>query len=123
MSLRAEQLIQNSKQGRTSARSDSQSSSHKQVVSPEPGKKQEATKEVTPEPPKQRQDVRSENSKKTPQAEQKKGRIEEVKQLVKKEEGMEERQEPEGRQADTTITERDRKEVFTHVSNRIYEVV
>ncbi|XP_038590162.1 unconventional myosin-XVIIIb-like isoform X1 [Micropterus salmoides] len=111
MSLRAEQLIQNSKQGRTSARSDSQSSSHKQVVSPEPGKKQEATKEVTPEPPKQRQDVRSENSKKTPQAEQKKGRIEEVKQLVKKEEGMEERQEPEGRQADTTITERDRKEV------------
>ncbi|XP_045923264.1 unconventional myosin-XVIIIb-like isoform X2 [Micropterus dolomieu] len=111
MSLRAEQLIQNSKQGRTSARSDSQSSSHKQVVSPEPGKKQEATQEVTPEPPKQQQDVRSENSKKTPQAEQKKGRIEEVKQLVKKEEGMEERQEPEGRQADTTITERVRKEV------------
>ncbi|XP_044030389.1 LOW QUALITY PROTEIN: unconventional myosin-XVIIIb-like [Siniperca chuatsi] len=111
MSLRAEQLIQNSKQRCNSAQSDGQSSSHRRAVTREPGKKQETRQEVTPEPPKQQQEIRSEKSKKTPQAEQKKERIEEVEQVEKKEEGMEERQEPEGRQADTTVTEHDRKEM------------
>uniref|UniRef100_A0A8C4DI61 Myosin motor domain-containing protein n=1 Tax=Dicentrarchus labrax TaxID=13489 RepID=A0A8C4DI61_DICLA len=91
MSLRAEQLISNSKH----------------IVSPDPASKQDTGQEVTPEPPKKHQDMRSERSKRTPPAEQPKGRIEEVKQVEKKEE----RQEPEGRQADTTVTETDRREV------------
>uniref|UniRef100_A0A8C4DC35 Myosin motor domain-containing protein n=1 Tax=Dicentrarchus labrax TaxID=13489 RepID=A0A8C4DC35_DICLA len=90
MSLRAEQLISNSKH----------------IVSPDPASKQDTGQEVTPEPPKKHQDMRSERSKRTPPAEQPKGRIEEVKQVEKKEE----RQEPEGRQADTTVTETDRRE-------------
>ncbi|KAM9338480.1 unconventional myosin-XVIIIb isoform 2-T2 [Symphorus nematophorus] len=85
MSLRAEQLINNRKNIVTTPDSDRQ--------------------EVTPEPQKKQQ-----QEKKTPQPEQKKveeRRIEEVKQVEKKEE----RQEPEGRQADTTITEHNRREV------------
>ena len=52
-------------------------------------------------------------SKKMPQAEQKKEK--------KKEEGMEQRQEPEGMQADTTITEHDRREVCMLLSLIITE--
>ncbi|XP_041815696.1 unconventional myosin-XVIIIb-like isoform X2 [Chelmon rostratus] len=82
-------------------------SNDKLIVPPEPRNKQEARQKVTPEPPKPQQDVMSERSRKTPQAEHEQERMEEVKQVEKKEE----RQEPEGRQADTTITERDRREV------------
>lgn len=91
MSLRAEQLINNSKH----------------IVPPDCQNKQETRQEVTPQPPKQQQDMRSEKSQGTPQAEREQGRIEEVKQV----EETEERQEPEGRQADATITEHDRGEV------------
>ncbi|XP_076614858.1 unconventional myosin-XVIIIb [Chaetodon auriga] len=93
MSLRAQQLIDNSQL----------------IVPPEPRDKQGTRQEVTPEPPKPQQDVMSEKSKKTPQTvqKQKQGRVEEVKQVEKREE----RQEPEGRQADATITEQDRREV------------
>ncbi|XP_071322123.1 unconventional myosin-XVIIIb-like isoform X2 [Trachinotus anak] len=116
MSLRAEQLISNSRQGRSSAQSDGRSSSQMHIVSPDPGGKQETrltpVTPVTPEPPKQQQDVTSERkSRKTPHVEQKEERTEEVKEEKKTEEGMEERQEPEGRQADTAITERSRREV------------
>ncbi|XP_037609622.1 unconventional myosin-XVIIIb-like isoform X2 [Sebastes umbrosus] len=100
MALRAEQLIQNSR---------SSSSSQRQIFSPEPGNKQETKQEVTPVPLKQQQqqqpDMRSlERSKKKKVQEEE--RIEEVQQVERKEEGMEERMEPEGRQADTTVTER-----------------
>lgn len=87
MSLRAEQLINNS--------------TH--IVPPDCQNKQETRQEVT----QQQQDMRSEKSQGTPQAEREQGRIEEVKQV----EETEERQEPEGRQADATITEHDRREV------------
>lgn len=108
MALRAEQLLSNSRQGRTSAQSDCKSPSQRLIVSPEPDGKQE----VEPQPQRQQQDVRSEKkTKKTPQSEQKKERIEEVKKVEKKEEKKEERQEPEGRQADTEITEQTRREV------------
>uniref|UniRef100_A0A3Q3QBG7 Myosin motor domain-containing protein n=1 Tax=Monopterus albus TaxID=43700 RepID=A0A3Q3QBG7_MONAL len=85
MSLRAEQLINSSKQGRNSVLSDGRSSSQRHIVSPVPGNRQE---------------TKQDKNKKVPQAEQKE-KTEEVKQVEKKEE----RQEPEGRQADTTITE------------------
>lgn len=99
MALRAEHLINSSKQ------TDGRSSSQRLILSPKPSNKQE----VTPEPPKQQQDIRSEKNKmKKPEEE----RIEEVQQVERKEKGMEERQEPEGRQADTTITEHEnRREV------------
>ncbi|XP_033502527.2 unconventional myosin-XVIIIb [Epinephelus lanceolatus] len=99
MALRAEHLINSSKQ------TDGRSSSQRLIMSPKPSNKQE----VTPEPPKQQQDIRSEKNKmKKPEEE----RIEEVQQVERKEKGMEERQEPEGRQADTTITENEnRREV------------
>uniref|UniRef100_A0A3B4WTY5 Unconventional myosin-XVIIIb-like n=1 Tax=Seriola lalandi dorsalis TaxID=1841481 RepID=A0A3B4WTY5_SERLL len=68
MSLRAEQLISDSRQGRNSAQSDGRSSSQMHIVSPEPGGKMETRQGVTPEPPKQQQDMTSEKkSKKTPQ--------------------------------------------------------
>lgn len=114
MSLRAEQVVKSSKQGRNSAQSDGRSSSQRHIMTPDPGNKQA----VTPEPPKQQQDIRSEKkNKKTPQAEQEKERTEEVKKVEKKEESVEERQEPDGRQADTTITEHDRKEVCMLLSS------
>lgn len=103
-------------------------STRQNILSPDPANKQETRQEVTPEPQRpQQQDVRSERNKKTPQAEQKKARTEEVKQVGKKEEVkqqlgkkeevklVEKREEPEGRQADTRITEHDRKEVSVHV--------
>ncbi|XP_070706302.1 unconventional myosin-XVIIIb-like [Pempheris klunzingeri] len=121
MALRAEQLVANSKH----------------IVAPD--KRREAEQEATPEPTKQRRDGRSERSKRTPQEEEeeeeevkkkredeevkkKKKEVEEVKKKMKEveevkkkkkkeEEEMEERQEPEGRQADTTVTEHDRKEM------------
>ncbi|XP_027137586.1 unconventional myosin-XVIIIb isoform X3 [Larimichthys crocea] len=86
MSLRAEQMTNN----------------RRLLVSPDPADKTETRQPVTPEPPKQKQDMTPEKRVKTPQVEQKKERIEEVKK--------EERQEPEGRQADQTITENDRRE-------------
>lgn len=96
MSLRTEQLINNSKH----------------IVTPD---KQETRQEVTPQPPKQRQDMRSEKCEQMPRAEKEQGRIEEVKQVE-----TEERQEPEGRQADTTITEHDRREVRVQVLAVVY---
>ncbi|KAK2818618.1 hypothetical protein Q5P01_024179 [Channa striata] len=110
MSLRAEQLMSSSKQGRSSAHSDGRSSSQRLVVSPDPGNKPQTKQAVTPEPSKQTQDVRSEKkNKKTPHAQEEKR--EEVKQAKKDEESLEERQEPDGRQADATVTEPDRREV------------
>lgn len=113
MSLKAEQVVKSSKQGRSSAQSDGRSSSQRLIVSPDPANKKQTKQAVTSEPPKQQQDMRSEKkNKKTPQAEKEdKERVEEVKKAEKEEESMEERQEPDGRQADTTITEHDRKEV------------
>ncbi|XP_040915417.1 unconventional myosin-XVIIIb-like isoform X2 [Toxotes jaculatrix] len=112
MSLRAEQLISNSRQGPNSAQSDGRSSSQRHTVSPDPDSKQQTRNDATPEPPRQKHDRRTEKkSKEMPQAEQKTERKEEVKQVETKEEGMEERQEPEGRQADTAVTEQDRREV------------
>ncbi|XP_034566021.1 unconventional myosin-XVIIIb [Notolabrus celidotus] len=125
MALRAEQLLNNSKQGRNSAHSDNSSSSQRLIVTPE-----QEPRQVTPEPPKRHQtEARSERSQKKRTEErqkermeerqkerteerQEKERIEEVKQVKlveKKEKGMEERQEPEGRQADTTVTEQVRE--------------
>ncbi|XP_026153200.1 unconventional myosin-XVIIIb isoform X2 [Mastacembelus armatus] len=125
MSLRAEQLINSSKQGRSSAQSDGRSSAQRHIVSPEPGNKQERKVGLTPEPPRQ-QDMRTEKKKEermeeVKQVEKKKERVE-VKQVVekKKKERMvevkqvekeEARMEPEGRQADTTVTEQLRREV------------
>lgn len=112
MSLRAEQLINNSKQGRTS-------SSPRDIVPPEPDNTRQ---DVTPETPRQQKESRSQTE--SEEAEQKEERIEreeqmvkkeermvEVEQVMKKEEGMEERQDPDGRQADTTVTEHDGREV------------
>ncbi|XP_074546417.1 unconventional myosin-XVIIIb [Halichoeres trimaculatus] len=109
MALRAEQLITSSKQGRNSAQSDSSSSSQRLIVTPD-----QEPKRVTPEPPKRLQsDLKSErNQKKRMEEKQEKQWIEEVKQVEKKEKkekGMEERLEPEGRQADTTVTEQVRE--------------
>lgn len=87
MSLRAEQLINNSKH----------------IVTPDT---EETRQGGTPQPPKQQQGMRSERSGRTPGVEGEEERIEEVKQVE-----TEERQEPEGRQADTTVTECDRREV------------
>lgn len=103
MSLRAEQVM-----GRGgSAQSDGRSPSQMHIVSPEPGGKKAS---VTPEPAtlQQQQDATSERkSKKTLQVEKKKEeeRIEEVKKKEEEEEKLEQRQEPEGRQADTAVTE------------------
>lgn len=95
MSLRAEQLI----------------NSTKLIVAPDHRSKQEArSQEGTPPPQRQQEDVRSETSGEKPQAERDEKRMEQVKQV----EETEERQEPEGRQADTTVTEQDRKEVRIH---------
>ncbi|XP_071401391.1 unconventional myosin-XVIIIb-like [Centroberyx affinis] len=111
MSLRAEQLV-NSERGRHSARSDSKTPPQTGTVTPDLNNKQETRRDVTPEPPeKQTQEMRSQEekvseSKKTPPVEQKKGKIE-LKEVEKKEE----RQEPEGRQADATVTEQERREV------------
>lgn len=93
MSLRAEQLI----------------NSTKLIVAPDRrSRSQEArSQEGTPLPQRQQEDMRSETSGEKPQAKQVEKRMEKVKQV----EETEERQEPEGRQADTTVTEQDRKEV------------
>ncbi|XP_067339392.1 unconventional myosin-XVIIIb-like isoform X1 [Channa argus] len=110
MSLRAEQLMGGSKQGRSSAQSDGRSSSQRLVMSPDPGNKPQTKQAVIPEPLKPLQDVRSEKkTKKTPQAQEDKR--EEVKPVKKEEESMSERQEPDGRQADASMTEPDRREV------------
>uniref|UniRef100_UPI003AACADF6 unconventional myosin-XVIIIb-like n=1 Tax=Centroberyx gerrardi TaxID=166262 RepID=UPI003AACADF6 len=110
MSLRAEQLV-NSERGRHSAPSDSKTPPQTRIVTPDLNNKQETRRDVTPEPPKKNQEMRSQEekvseSKKTPPVEQKKGKIE-LKEVEKKEE----RQEPEGRQADATVTEHERREV------------
>uniref|UniRef100_A0A8C6MID4 Myosin motor domain-containing protein n=1 Tax=Nothobranchius furzeri TaxID=105023 RepID=A0A8C6MID4_NOTFU len=98
MALRAEQP-NNSKQKRCrSAQSDDRSSSQHQRLTPEPDSK-----------PKTKQD--SETPKPKQLLQQKEKTAEPQKEEEKKKNGMEERQEPEGKQADTTITERDRKEV------------
>ncbi|XP_075949816.1 unconventional myosin-XVIIIb [Anarhichas minor] len=90
MSLRAEQLVNNNN-NISIKRSDGQSHGY----SPDRGTGRETKQEVKME-----------------RSEKKKERGEEVQQVEKrKEEGMEERQEPEGRQADTSVTEPDRREV------------
>ncbi|XP_069369358.1 unconventional myosin-XVIIIb isoform X2 [Paralichthys olivaceus] len=104
MALRAEQLISNSRQG---CQSDGKSP-QRHIFTPEPDGQQKTKLDVMPEPSKQQRDMRAEKIKKTPQAEQKKEKIAEVKQ-VEREQGMEERLEPEGRQADTAMTEHNRE--------------
>ncbi|XP_031143663.1 unconventional myosin-XVIIIb isoform X1 [Sander lucioperca] len=99
MSLRAEQQMNSNKH------TDGRTSSQRQIYSPDPGNKKETRQEVTPEPLKQQQEVKSEKNMKK---QQEKERIEVVE---KKEEKMEERLEPEGRQADTTVTEHNTREV------------
>ncbi|XP_030006849.1 unconventional myosin-XVIIIb isoform X2 [Sphaeramia orbicularis] len=99
MSLRADQII-NAKQGLDSAQSGPKSSPQRHIVTADPDRKQETRLNMT-----------SAMKNRSKEAEKTKERIEEVKQLVKKEEEIETRQEPEGRQADSTVTEHDRKEV------------
>ncbi|XP_029921706.1 unconventional myosin-XVIIIb [Myripristis murdjan] len=115
MSLRAEQQVSSGEQGLNSLQPDSKASSQRHIVTPDLSNKQETKQDVTPEPPKLKQDTRSEKkkeseSKKTALVEQKKDKVE-VRKVEKKEEAIEERQEPEGRQADATITENERREV------------
>uniref|UniRef100_A0A3Q0RQE1 Myosin motor domain-containing protein n=1 Tax=Amphilophus citrinellus TaxID=61819 RepID=A0A3Q0RQE1_AMPCI len=92
MSLRAEQLSNNSNnskpQGCNSAQPDGRSSSQRHIVTPD--------KDVTLEPPQQ-------------------------KQSEKKEEGMEERQEPEGRQAETVCALYSSHVAFSQVRDVWYE--
>lgn len=95
MSLRAEQLINNSKH----------------ILPPNHQNKKETRQGASPQPPNQQQDTRSQESRGAPQAEQEEERIEEVKEV----EQTEERQEPEGRQADASLTEHDRREVCSLV--------
>ncbi|KAF6726121.1 Unconventional myosin-XVIIIb, partial [Oryzias melastigma] len=105
MALRAEKLVSDGKQRRcSSAQSDGRSSSERRILTPDSDWKPETRQTQTPE-----QEVKAElKSRKAPQAELKKERMEEVK---KKKEAVEQRQEPEGRQADETVTENSRKEV------------
>lgn len=91
MALRAEQLINDS--------------SH--IVAPDHQSKQETRQEVTPQPPRQQLDMKPEKSTKTPEAGKEREKVEEVKQV----EQTEERQEPDGRQADTSVTEHERRKV------------
>uniref|UniRef100_A0A3Q3WV61 Myosin motor domain-containing protein n=1 Tax=Mola mola TaxID=94237 RepID=A0A3Q3WV61_MOLML len=91
MALRAEQLINDS--------------SH--IVAPDHQSKQETRQEVMLQPPRQQLDMKPEKSTKTPEAGQEREKVEEVKQV----EQTEERQEPDGRQADTSVTEHERREV------------
>ncbi|XP_028456905.1 unconventional myosin-XVIIIb isoform X1 [Perca flavescens] len=102
MSLRAEQQTNSNKQ------TEGRSSSQRKMYSPDSGNKKETRQEVTPEPLKQQQQGKSEKGVKK---QQEKERKEEAQQVEKKEEKMEERLEPEGRQADTTVTERNAREV------------
>lgn len=102
MALRAEKLVNDGKQRRCgSAQPDGRSSSERRILTPDSDWKPGSRLAGTPE-----QEVKKDR--KTPQAEQKKERMEEVK---KKKEVVEQRQEPEGRQADETLTETSRKEV------------
>ncbi|KAM6902590.1 unconventional myosin-XVIIIb isoform 1-T2 [Xenentodon cancila] len=123
MSLRAEQLLNGSKQKRPgSAQSspDGRSSSQRCILTPESDHNPETKQNQTPEPPKQKQLQEQKTETKTMkmlQAEQKKKKKEVVTEQTeplekkKKEEVVEERQEPEGRQADATITQDERREV------------
>ncbi|XP_061590031.1 unconventional myosin-XVIIIb-like isoform X2 [Cololabis saira] len=121
MSLRAEQLLNSSKQNRSvSAQSDGRSSP-RCILTPESDQNPETRKNRTPEPQKvkQLQEKNPEtNSTKMLQVEKKKKKKEEeVTEQVgplekkKKEEVLEQRQEPEGRQADAMITTDERREV------------
>ncbi|XP_041826615.1 unconventional myosin-XVIIIb-like [Melanotaenia boesemani] len=106
MSLRAEQLINNSKQKRSnSAQLDDRSLSHLHIMTPNSDSKPETNKDPTPEPPKQKQ---QHQEKKT---EIKSKKMQQAEPMKKKEEGMEQRQEPEGRQSDATVTDHKRREV------------
>ncbi|XP_026028449.1 unconventional myosin-XVIIIb isoform X2 [Astatotilapia calliptera] len=118
MSLRTEQFSDNSDnsqpQGRNSAQPDGRSSSQCHIVTPDSRGKPETRPDVTPEPPKQQLqqwDRRTEKKSKNMEEHTKKERIEEFGQGKEKEKGMEERQEPEGMQTETTVTENARKEV------------
>lgn len=110
MALRAEQQMNNVKQQRSgSAQSDGQSSSQRLITSPDPSNGSKSRQEVTPEP--QKLQDKTPEKKRKEEVEKKRKTIEDVQQVKKKEDGMEARLEPEGRQADTTITENNRKEV------------
>ncbi|XP_060917169.1 unconventional myosin-XVIIIb-like isoform X2 [Labrus mixtus] len=121
MLLRAEQLIDNSKQGHNSAQSEgSRSTSQMLVVTPE----QREPRQVTPEPPKKQQaDMKPEKSQKKKQEKEKERReeVKQVKKVEKKEEVMEERLEPEGRLADATVTEEVSREASVKTRDVWYE--
>lgn len=126
MSLRTEQFSDNSDnsqpQGRNSAQPDGRSSSQCHIVTPDSRGKPETRPDVTPEPPKQKLqqwDRRTEKKSKNMEEHTKKERIEEFGQGKEKEKGMEERQEPEGMQTETTVTENARKEVCMLLSSAL----
>ncbi|AWP00622.1 putative unconventional myosin-XVIIIb [Scophthalmus maximus] len=115
MALRAEQLLSSSssRQGCGATQSSGKSPTQRFIFTPEADGKHQTKREVTPEPPvvqqQQQQDARSEKaSGRTPRAEPEEDRVGGVKQ-AELEDGMEERLEPEGRQADTAVTEHNRE--------------
>ncbi|KAK6316196.1 hypothetical protein J4Q44_G00137200 [Coregonus suidteri] len=134
MALRNEHLV-NGEQGRHSNQSDLKTSSPRRILSPDLKSpplggtakkevtseplKQEMTseqlkqkQEVTSEPQKQGQEVKSGKEKVTNDAKKPNMEGKKEKQKEEKKEGViEERLEPEGQQADTTLTEHKRKEV------------
>ncbi|KAF0038829.1 hypothetical protein F2P81_009313 [Scophthalmus maximus] len=127
MALRAEQLLSSSssRQGCGATQSSGKSPTQRFIFTPEADGKHQTKREVTPEPPvvqqQQQQDARSEKaSGRTPRAEPEEDRVGGVKQ-AELEDGMEERLEPEGRQADTAVTEHNRELTLTH-AQRAYDI-
>ncbi|XP_016537207.1 unconventional myosin-XVIIIb [Poecilia formosa] len=109
MALRAEQ-VSNSKQKRSdSVQSDGVPPSQRHIMTPESD-----GQTLSPEPPKQnqRQEKKQEVvSRKKLQPEPNKRRTDDRKLVETNQNGIEERQEPEGRQADATVPEQNGKEV------------
>ncbi|XP_032426317.1 unconventional myosin-XVIIIb isoform X3 [Xiphophorus hellerii] len=109
MALRAEQ-VNNSKQKRSdSVQSDGGLPSQRHIMTPDSD-----GQTLSPEPPKQnqRQEKKQEVAgRKKLQAEPNKRRTDDGRLVETNQNGIEERQEPEGRQADTTVTEQNGKEV------------
>ncbi|XP_017287758.1 unconventional myosin-XVIIIb isoform X2 [Kryptolebias marmoratus] len=94
MSLRAEQLSNNKQIRCSSAQLDGRSSSQFCKMTPEPDGKAESAQDAESPKRKQQQEKRTAKTSKETETG-----------------GLEERQEPEGRQADPTVTEQERKEV------------
>ncbi|XP_047229414.1 unconventional myosin-XVIIIb-like isoform X1 [Girardinichthys multiradiatus] len=114
MALRAEQVNNNKQKRSNSVQSDGRPSSQRHIMTPESDNKLESRQTLTPEPPKQNQQQEKKQeiiSKKSLHPEWNTKRIEDVEKVERNENGIEERQVPEGRQADTTVKEQDRKEV------------